>query len=134
MRISKSEPQVINEGKGSNHTVSRIILESPLIQIYWNLHTMFQNNFLHAHQTVQHGEVDMSKTFQVLCGHMTKHSANKIVNGHQSHHSIPDLLSKGQELMDKNIVDNEDGEQEVAVGEGEDEHLSVDDVAVELVW
>ncbi|KAG2134720.1 hypothetical protein BD769DRAFT_1314709, partial [Suillus cothurnatus] len=46
--------KVINGGKGSNHTVSRIILESPLIQIYQNLHTMFQNDFLHAHQTVQH--------------------------------------------------------------------------------
>jgi hypothetical protein len=95
---------------------------------------MFQNDFLHAHQTVQHGEADMSKMFQVLCGHMTKHSANEIVNRCQSHHSIFDLLSKGQEFMDKNSVDNKDGEQEVAVGEGKNEHPSVDDMAVELVW
>ncbi|KAG1779313.1 hypothetical protein EV702DRAFT_1178476 [Suillus placidus] len=126
--------KVINGGKGSNHTVPRIIMESPLIQIYRNLHTMFQNDFLHTHKTTQHGEANMSKTFQILCGHMSKHSVNEVVNGRGSHHSIPDILAKGQELMEKSSMDNKDGEQEAAVGEGEDECPSVDDVAVELVW
>ncbi|KAG0694254.1 hypothetical protein DFH29DRAFT_1006513 [Suillus ampliporus] len=126
--------KVINGGKGSNHTVSRIIMESPLIQIYHNLHTMFQNDFLHMHKTTQYGEANMSKTFQILCEHMTKHSVNEIVNGRISHHSIPDILAKGQELMEKSSIDNKGGEQEAAVGEGEDEHPSIDDIAIELVW
>ncbi|KAG2745410.1 hypothetical protein P692DRAFT_20850130 [Suillus brevipes Sb2] len=53
--------KVVNGGKSSKHTVSRIIMESPLIQIYRNLHTMFQNDFLHAHQTMKHAEANMSK-------------------------------------------------------------------------
>ncbi|KAG1889561.1 hypothetical protein F4604DRAFT_1529582, partial [Suillus subluteus] len=87
--------KVINGGKVSNHTVSRIIMESPLIQVYWNLHTMFQNNFLHTHQTMKHAEANMSKTFQILCGHVAKHSVNEVVNGRSSQHSIPDILAKG---------------------------------------
>ncbi|KAG1839401.1 hypothetical protein DFJ58DRAFT_718552 [Suillus subalutaceus] len=126
--------KVTNGGKGSNHTVSRIIMESPLIQIYRNLHTMFQNDFLHVQQTTKHAEADMSKMFQVLCRHMRKHSSNEVVKGRGSHYSIPEVLAKGQELMEKNSVDNEDGGQEAAIREGEDEHPSVDDVAIELVW
>ncbi|KAG1792822.1 uncharacterized protein HD556DRAFT_1238725, partial [Suillus plorans] len=126
--------KVINGGKGSNHTVSRIIMESPLIQIYRNLHTMFQNDFLHTQQTTRHAEADLSKTFQVLCRQMKKHSPNEIVKGRGSYYSIPDVLAKGQELMEKSNIDNEDGGQEAAVGGGEDERPSVDDVAVELVW
>ncbi|KAG1835643.1 hypothetical protein EV424DRAFT_1308522, partial [Suillus variegatus] len=60
--------KVINGGKGSNHTVSRIIMESPLIQIYRNLHTMFQNDFLHTQQMTRHVEADLSKMFPVTCG------------------------------------------------------------------
>ncbi|KAG1853941.1 hypothetical protein DFJ58DRAFT_660615, partial [Suillus subalutaceus] len=72
-KVSKQKSQVTNGGKGSNHTVSRIIMESPLIQIYRNLHTMFQNDFLHvSKQTTKHAEADMSKMFQVLCRHMRK--------------------------------------------------------------
>ncbi|KAG1760080.1 hypothetical protein EDD22DRAFT_781693, partial [Suillus occidentalis] len=102
--------KVINRGKVSNHTVSRIITESLLIQIYWNLHTMFQNDFLHTHQTIKHAEANMLTIFQILCGHMAKHSANEVVNGRSSQHNIPDILAKGQELMEKSSVDNEDGE------------------------
>ncbi|KAG2093559.1 hypothetical protein BD769DRAFT_1678897 [Suillus cothurnatus] len=34
--------KVINGGKGSNRTVDRIILESPLVQVYRNLHGAFE--------------------------------------------------------------------------------------------
>jgi hypothetical protein len=42
----------------------------------------------------------MSKTFQALCTYMAEHSANEFKHGRKSHHSIHDLLGKGQELMD----------------------------------
>jgi hypothetical protein len=76
----------------------------------------------------------MSKMFQVLCRQVKKHSPNKIVKGNGSYYSIPDILAKGQELMEKSSIDNKDGGKEAAIMEGKDERPSVDDVTVKLVW
>ncbi|KAG2048470.1 hypothetical protein BDR06DRAFT_895491 [Suillus hirtellus] len=90
--------KVINGGKGSNCTVACIIFESPLVQIYCNLHGNFQSNFLHNNLLIQHGESNMAKTFQALCTYM-RYSTNEVKHGRKSHHRVSDLLAKGQELM-----------------------------------
>ncbi|KAI6009197.1 hypothetical protein EDC04DRAFT_2871409 [Pisolithus marmoratus] len=41
--------KVINSSKFSNHTIPCIILELPLVQVYHNLHGIFQKHFLHNH-------------------------------------------------------------------------------------
>ncbi|KAG1862649.1 hypothetical protein F4604DRAFT_1957361 [Suillus subluteus] len=110
--------KVINGGKGLNRTVARIILESPLVQIYRNLHGNFQSNFLHNNLSTQHGESNMAKTFQALCTYMAGHSANEVKHRRKSHHRVPDLLAKGQELMSAgdgvDIVDRaEEGDVDV---------------------
>ncbi|KAG1871817.1 hypothetical protein DFJ58DRAFT_652329, partial [Suillus subalutaceus] len=46
--FTKASSAVINGGKGSNHTIDCIILESPLVQVYQNLHRTFERNFLHT--------------------------------------------------------------------------------------
>lgn len=92
---------MINGGKSSNHTVDRIILESPLVQIYRNLHKTFEWNMLHSNVTNQHAEADMSQTFKQLCKYITAHSPHEQKLGRHSKYSVPDLLSKGQELLDK---------------------------------
>ncbi|KIK80903.1 hypothetical protein PAXRUDRAFT_157390 [Paxillus rubicundulus Ve08.2h10] len=73
--------QVINGGKGSNHTVNCIILESSLVQVYHNLHSTFARNFMHAHLTSHHAEADMAKTFHNVSTHMTKHSPHVVQIG-----------------------------------------------------
>ncbi|KAI6094289.1 hypothetical protein EDD16DRAFT_1503420, partial [Pisolithus croceorrhizus] len=59
--------KVINSGKFSNHTIPHIILELPLVQVYHNLHGVFQKHFLHNHVMMRRQEVDMSLTFVELC-------------------------------------------------------------------
>ncbi|KIK75245.1 hypothetical protein PAXRUDRAFT_786856 [Paxillus rubicundulus Ve08.2h10] len=59
--------QVKNGGKVSNHTVERILLESPLVQVYRNIQTLIQKNFDHTHLSSKHGDVDMAKSFKKLC-------------------------------------------------------------------
>ncbi|KAG2341214.1 hypothetical protein BDR05DRAFT_888414, partial [Suillus weaverae] len=129
--------KVINGGKGSNHMVERIILESPLVQIYHNLHGNFQSNFLHNNLSTQHGESNMGKTFQALCTYMVGHSANEVIRGRKSHHRVPDLLAKGQELMSAgdgvDVVDGvEEGAMDVDMDDGRDEHALIEDITVEL--
>ena len=41
--------KVINSSRFSNHTIDLILLESPLVQVYRNLHGAFQKHFLHTH-------------------------------------------------------------------------------------
>lgn len=130
---------MINGGKGSNRTVARIILESPLVQIYHNLHSNFQSNFLHNNLSAQHGESNMAKTFQALCTYMAGHSANEVKHGRKSHHRVPDLLAKGQELMSAGDgADTEDRAEEGAMDVDVDmddirnKHALIEDLAVEL--
>jgi len=120
--------QVINGGKGSNRTVDRIILESPLVQVYRNLHTVFQRNFMHTQLTTQHAEVNMEKTFLEVCKHLSKHSPHEVQNGRKSKYNIPDLTSRGAGMMDKSGAADttEDG------GEGIDERAAFEDIVVEL--
>ncbi|KAF8443001.1 hypothetical protein L210DRAFT_3312651, partial [Boletus edulis BED1] len=84
---------------GSNRTVDRIILESPLVQVYRNLHTTIARNFLHSHLSTRHAEVDMTKTFEEVCQGMTKHSPHIVQMGRKSKCTIPDLISKGIGLV-----------------------------------
>ncbi|KAG2069961.1 hypothetical protein BDR04DRAFT_1020018, partial [Suillus decipiens] len=56
--------KVINGGKDSNCTMDHIILELPLVQIYWNLHRAFESNMIHANITSRHAEADMTQTFK----------------------------------------------------------------------
>lgn len=118
--------QVINGGKGSNHTIERIILESPLVQVYRNLHSTFEKNFMHAHLTSRHAEADMAKTFREAAKHMVEHSPNVVRIGRKTKHCIPDLISKGEETIDK--IEREDGDG----ADGVDEHASIEDLAVEI--
>jgi hypothetical protein len=56
---------------------------------------------LHSNVTNQHAEADMSQTFKQLCKYITAHSPHEQKLGRHSKYSVPDLLSKGQELLDK---------------------------------
>ncbi|KAG1796230.1 uncharacterized protein HD556DRAFT_1431369 [Suillus plorans] len=119
--------KVIHGGKGPNRTIDRIILESPLVQVYRNLQRVFEENFLHLHLTTRHTIVDMTRTFNELCRYIAQHSPHELVLGRKSKHSIPDLYSKGLELIDKQCLD-------AGIEEGGtlEEHPTLEDVAVEL--
>ncbi|KAG2029197.1 hypothetical protein BDR03DRAFT_881556, partial [Suillus americanus] len=127
MELNNLYTKVIHGGKGPNQTVDRIILESPLVQVYRNLQRVFEENFLHSHLTTQHAIVDMTQTFNKLCRYIEQHSPHEPVLGRKSKHSIPDLYSKGQELIDKGCSD-----AGIEEGGALEEHPTLEDVAVEL--
>ncbi|KAG1837973.1 hypothetical protein DFJ58DRAFT_625596, partial [Suillus subalutaceus] len=99
MELNNLYTKVYYRGKSSNHTIDRIILESPLVQVYHNLQRVFEENFLHSHLTTQHAIVDMTQTFIELCRYIAQHSPHEPVLGRKSKHSIPDLYTKGLELI-----------------------------------
>jgi len=69
----------------------------------------------------------MMQTFNELCRYIEQHSPHEPVLGRKSKHSIPDLYSKGLELIDKQCPDA--GIEERGTLE---EHPTLEDIAVEL--
>ncbi|KAH7904953.1 hypothetical protein BJ138DRAFT_1138408 [Hygrophoropsis aurantiaca] len=93
--------KVKNGGTGSNRSVACVILESPLVEIYRNTHSIIENNFMHNHRTISHTEPDMTKTLQTLIKTMASKSPHLPNLGRSSTYAIPDLLDKGHELFEK---------------------------------
>ncbi|KAG1880053.1 hypothetical protein F4604DRAFT_1578785, partial [Suillus subluteus] len=81
MELNNLYTKVIHGGKGPNRTIDRIILESPLVQVYHNLQWVFEESFLHSHLTNQHAIVDMMQTFKKLCKYIVQHSPHEPVLG-----------------------------------------------------
>ncbi|KAI6017947.1 hypothetical protein BKA83DRAFT_4464994 [Pisolithus microcarpus] len=80
--------KVKNGGKNSNRSVERIILESPLVQVYRNLQGLVQRDFSHAHLTTSHAPPDMRQTFRKI-------QHQQITYLLKSHHQVEDLQDKG---------------------------------------
>ncbi|KAI6127281.1 hypothetical protein F5141DRAFT_997535, partial [Pisolithus sp. B1] len=51
--------KVIYSWKNSNHSIEWIILELPLVQVYWNLQGLVQQSFGHMHLTTNHAVPNM---------------------------------------------------------------------------
>ncbi|KIK75392.1 hypothetical protein PAXRUDRAFT_172991, partial [Paxillus rubicundulus Ve08.2h10] len=68
---------VNNGGKGPSHTVDHILLESPLVQVYWNIQGLIQKNFDHTHLTYP----NIAKTFKILRNQLMMHSLHSVSLG-----------------------------------------------------
>ncbi|KAG2121792.1 hypothetical protein BD769DRAFT_1389942 [Suillus cothurnatus] len=93
--------KVKNGGTGSNRSVARVILESPLVEVYRNAHSVIETNFMHTGRTSLQAAPDMKKTFEGLLTKMQSSSPHIHMPGRQSTYLVPDLLDKGHELFEK---------------------------------
>ncbi|KIJ09813.1 hypothetical protein PAXINDRAFT_17114 [Paxillus involutus ATCC 200175] len=134
VKLNNLFTKVKNGGKGSNRTVERILLESPLVQVYRNIQGMIQKNFDHSHLTTKHGDPNMKKTFDKLLEKFALNSPHVVSVGRKSQHEIMDLNDKGREMMERaETAQGEGGEGRDEGGdEGEDRAL-LEDVVVELL-
>lgn len=105
--------------------MARIIQESPLVQTFRDTHSTIEKNFVLTHLTIAHADPDMTKTFEVVRRSYHERSVHDIQAGRGSTYCIPDMLDRGQELMQIKDVNEEEDD----VG---DVRPELDDVAVEL--
>lgn len=126
--------QVKNGGKGSNHTVEHIFLESPLVQAYRNAQTMIHKNFLLTHLTTKHSSPNMKKTFELLCKQLATQSPHSLSPGRNTRCIIADLTDKGRELMEKAARGEVDeGDESTEAEEGREGRADLDDILVGLL-
>ncbi|KAI6146351.1 hypothetical protein BKA82DRAFT_125739 [Pisolithus tinctorius] len=135
VKLNNLFTKVKNRGKGSNHSVERIILESPLVQVYRNLQGLVQQNFSHMHPTTSHVAPDMRKTFAKIQERLVLNSPHVVCLGRKTCHQVEDLYDKGQEMMEKAtqgevLVENEGDTGDIFE---EFEGSTLDDIMVELL-
>ncbi|KAI6022769.1 hypothetical protein BKA83DRAFT_4463787 [Pisolithus microcarpus] len=123
--------KVKNGGKNSNRSVERIILESPLVQVYRNLQGLVQQTFAHTHLTTNHAAPNMQKTFAKLQGRLALNSPHTIIAGRKTQYQIDDLSEKGQCMMEKAA----EQEEMLVENEGEtiEEGNGLEDIIGELL-
>ncbi|KIO00028.1 hypothetical protein M404DRAFT_153560 [Pisolithus tinctorius Marx 270] len=135
VKLNNLFTKVKNGGKGSNCSVERIILESPLVQVYRNLQGLVQQNFSHMHLTTSHAAPDMRKTFAKIQERLVLNSPHVVCLGRKTRHQVEDLYDKGREMMENAmrgevLVENEGDAGDIFE---EFEGSALDDIMVELL-
>lgn len=82
-------------GKDSNHSVDRMVEQSPLVEIYKDIRVQFEQMFCLTHKTTSHSPANMSLTFTKAMTYMQKHQANEFIAGRSSEYEITDMRTKG---------------------------------------
>ncbi|KAG6370625.1 hypothetical protein JVT61DRAFT_11251 [Boletus reticuloceps] len=126
-----SHRQAKNGGKGPNRTIERIILESPLVQVYRNIQKIVQTNFEHTHLTSNHAAPNMAKTYSKLQEILQTSSPHIVHAGRKSQHVVDDLSDKGFAMMEK--VPGGEGYRSENGVVGNEDKADLEDVLVELL-
>ena len=92
--------------------MSRIIAESPLLEVYKNIRIQFEKMFCLEHKTTRHSPPKMELTFKRLGEYMQKEKTNEKVEGRDGV-EIVDAMSIGMHnAMSGKIVGDYNGELE----------------------
>jgi hypothetical protein len=93
-----------------NHQISRIIAESPLLEVYKNTRIQFEQMFCLDHKTTRHSPPKMELTFKRLGDYMRKEMTNEEVKGRDGI-TIIDAMSVGMHnAMSGKIAGDSDGD------------------------
>lgn len=87
--------QVTYSGRFSNKSIEHILNESPLIEIYRHLHTVFGENFCISKKSTSNNGPDMTKTYTELLNAIQKEGTHTKVVGRGSDFNAGDLTNKG---------------------------------------
>ena len=123
--------KVIYGGSGSNYTVERIIVESPLIELYRTCKKVVEDQYMLSHKTTRHGDPDLVETYAAMSRLAQSTTMLQFTAGRKLDYLTPDYFSMGMEKLDSekgNIIIRPSSSVPVDVGEDlTQEDLAVDD-------
>lgn len=93
--------KVIYGGGGSNHTLSRILEESILIETYRDCHVTVENAFHLEHRTAHHSPADVTQTVQALANEIRRSYAHTFTPGRTAKYNVPDNIEVGLNELQK---------------------------------
>ena len=109
-------------GRGSNYTKKRVLEESSLVEIYRSCHHNIERNLGITGLTQWRGSTDFTATYTVLASYFKKHGPNDYHAGRKSNYTIPDMIDRGL-----NNIERGTDIQEV------EKQLDAEDLEVELL-
>ena len=100
--------KVVHGGQGSNYMIAQIIKESSLIQIFWRMQQMIDENFGLMGRTYAHASPDMQETFKLVIEQLKVRKAHEnFENGRTTKYTLDDMIDKGRKDMETGRAVNE---------------------------
>ncbi|TFK78704.1 hypothetical protein K466DRAFT_606732 [Polyporus arcularius HHB13444] len=121
--------KVVYGSSGYTRTFQLIIKQSPLIELFRKVHTLFQDNFHLVHRSVRHAPPDTASTLKVLLDELKKHNPHMCTPNRPAEVKLEDHLREGMYILQTTTgiareteVTGTDTEE----GQGEDEELDIE--------
>ena len=112
LHVTEYTPKTMNVVAGSNKTMTNLVKESVLIEVFRDCHLTLEKNLVLNHLTTHHTEPDMTATFQALAGAMDRTSPHVHIRGRKALFEIADMIDQGLEgLMASNWGEKVVGEE-----------------------
>ncbi|KAI0717551.1 hypothetical protein C8T65DRAFT_804900 [Cerioporus squamosus] len=127
--------KVVYGSSGYTRTFQLIIKQSPLIELFRTVHTLFQDNFHLLHRSVRHAPPDIKSTINILLDELEKHEAHVYKPNRTADAKLTDHLREGMYILqtttgilrDDNTAGQED-DLEAEDKEDIDVEVEVDDL------
>ncbi|KAF5342401.1 hypothetical protein D9611_001386 [Ephemerocybe angulata] len=120
--------KVIYGGHGSNRTLSRILEESILIEIFRESHLAIELGFHLKHRTIRHSPPNMTRTVTALLAHLKAtepHSFKPGLESRKTNWTAPDNIAVGMDQVEDALYVKGKGQD---IGTGEDNELDESEV------
>ncbi len=127
--------KVVYGSSGYTRTFQLIIKQSPLIELFRKVHTLFQDNFHLVHRSVRHAPPDTASTLKVLLDELKKSDVHAFKPERRAEVKLEDHLREGMYILQTSTRIMRGAEAEDAAGdedtnddEDEDMELDIDDL------
>ncbi|KAI0258559.1 hypothetical protein BC834DRAFT_835342 [Gloeopeniophorella convolvens] len=123
--------KVVYSGTGSSSTLTLVIKQSPLIQIFRSAHTVIQDNFALLHRSTRHAPQDLTNTLDILCKSLEKHHAHSIDNSRHGEgiYKVNDYIQMGMLRMLQGPLVEAIGENAGGGDDNDEETALLDDIS-----
>jgi len=90
----------VYSGKGPNHTISHVLAQSGIIELYRSCHENVEDNFNISQCTVKHADVIMDADITVLRDNIAQQRVHTFIAGREAA-AVTDQLEHGIDLLQK---------------------------------
>ncbi|RPD52131.1 hypothetical protein L227DRAFT_515315 [Lentinus tigrinus ALCF2SS1-6] len=123
--------KVVYGSSGYTRTYQLVIKQSPLIELFRKVHTLFQDNFHLLHRSVRHAPPDLTNTIKILLEALQVHDVHVLKPGRAVDVQLEDHLRDGMHIMQttSGMVDRDGEGDDDDDGEAEDTmDIGIDDL------
>ncbi|TFK78632.1 hypothetical protein K466DRAFT_507002 [Polyporus arcularius HHB13444] len=127
--------KVVYGSSGYTRTFRLIIKQSPLIELFRKVHTLFQDNFHLVHRSVRHALPDIASTLKVLLDELKKSDVHAFKPERRAEVKLEDHLREGMYILQTSTrimrgadAEGAAGDEDMNDDDDEDMEIDIDDL------